>query len=251
MAQRNAIVTGGGGGIGGVAARELARRGFSVLVVDINGDAAQATVDAIEGEGGTAAAHVSDVSDDAAVKAYVQACVERFGDPWAFFNNAAYEGAIAALDEYPLDEFDRTLAVNLRGVFLGLRHVIPAMRRAGGGSILNTASQAGVRGVPNLAGYVASKHGVVGLSRGAALECAPDIRVNCLCPGPTSTRMMRDIEQTIRDQGGDPSGFVQAIPAGRYGEPEEIGTFAAWVLAEAPAFLTGAELCVDGGMTVS
>jgi NAD(P)-dependent dehydrogenase (short-subunit alcohol dehydrogenase family) len=251
MAQRNAIVTGGGGGIGGVAARELARRGFSVLVVDINGDAAQATVDAIEGEGGNAAAHVSDVSDDAAVKAYVDACAERFGDPEAFFNNAAYEGAIAALDEYPLDEFDRTLAINLRGVFLGLRHVIPAMRRGGGGSILNTASQAGIRGVPNLAGYVASKHGVVGLSRGAALECAPDIRVNCLCPGPTSTRMMHDIEQTIRDQGGDPSGFVQAIPAGRYGEPEEIGTFAAWVLAEAPAFLTGAELCVDGGMTVS
>jgi NAD(P)-dependent dehydrogenase (short-subunit alcohol dehydrogenase family) len=251
MAHRNAIVTGGGGGIGGVAARELARRGFSVLVVDVNGDAARATVDAIEGDGGIAAMHVSDVSEDAAVKAYVDACVERFGAPGAFFNNAAYEGAIAALDEYPLEEFDRTLAINLRGVFLGLRHVIPAMRRGGGGSILNTASQAGVRGVPNLAGYVASKHGVVGLSRGAALECAPDIRVNCLCPGPTSTRMMHDIEQTIRDQGGDPSGFVQAIPAGRYGEPEEIGMFAAWVLSEAPAFLTGAELCVDGGMTVS
>ena len=249
MAQGNAIVTGGGGGIGGVAARELARRGLNLLVVDLHAEAAQRTVDAIEADGGTAAAHVCDVCDAEAVAAYVQACVERFGPPSAFFNNAAYEGAIAPMPDYPVDEFDRTIAVNLRGVFLGLRHVIPAMRAGGGGSILNTASQAGVRGVPNLAGYVASKHGVVGLSRGAALECAPDIRVNCLCPGPTSTRMMRDIEQTIRDQGGDPSGFVDAIPAGRYGEPEEIGSFAAWVLAEAPAFLTGAELCVDGAMT--
>jgi 3alpha(or 20beta)-hydroxysteroid dehydrogenase len=251
MPDKNAIVTGGGGAIGGAAARELAARQFRVLLVDIDGERAAETARAIEASGGTAIAHAADVSDDEQVSAYVEVCVQRLGPPGAFFNNAAYEGAIADMPSYPLEEFDRTIAVNLRGVFLGLRHVIPAMRAGGGGSILNTASQAGLRGVPNLAGYVASKHGVVGLSRAAALECAPGIRVNCLCPGPTDTRMMRDIERTIRDQGGDPSGFVDRIPAGRYGEPEEIGSFAAWVLADAPPYLTGAVLTIDGGMTTA
>ena len=249
MAQDGAIVTGGGGAIGGCAARLLAARGLRVLVVDLDGRRAADTVAAIEAAGGTASAHAADVSDAGAVEGYVRACEEQFGPPRVFFNNAASEGAVAEIPDYPVDVFDRTIAVNLRGVFLGLRSVIPSMRAGGGGSILNTASQAGVRGVPNLAGYVASKHGVVGLSQAAALECAPDIRVNCLCPGPTATRMMRDIEQTIRDAGGDPSGFVDAIPAGRYGEPEEIASFAAWVLADGPPYLTGAILNVDGGMT--
>jgi NAD(P)-dependent dehydrogenase (short-subunit alcohol dehydrogenase family) len=247
---RNAIVTGGGGDIGGWAARALAERRFRVLVVDVDGPRAAATAAAIEDGGGTAAAHVADVSDDESVRGYVAACLDRFGAPDAFFNNAAVEGAIADVTSYPVDVFDRTVAVNLRGVFLGLRHVVAAMRAGRGrGSILNTASQAGVRGVPNLAAYVASKHGVVGLSQAVAIECAPQIRVNCLCPGPTATRMMRDIERTVRDQGGDPSGFVERIPAGRYGEPEELGRFAAWVLADAPDYLTGAVLSVDGGMT--
>jgi 3alpha(or 20beta)-hydroxysteroid dehydrogenase len=247
---RNAIVTGGGGDIGGWAARGLAERGFRVLVVDVDGSRAAATAAAIEDAGGTAAAHVADVSDDESVRGYVAACLDRFGAPDAFFNNAAVEGAIADVTSYPVEVFDRTVAVNLRGVFLGLHHVVAAMRAGPGrGSILNTASQAGVRGVPNLCAYVASKHGVVGLSQAVAIECAPQIRVNCLCPGPTATRMMRDIEQTIRDQGGDPSGFVERIPAGRYGEPEELGRFAAWILADAPDYLTGAVLSVDGGMT--
>jgi 3alpha(or 20beta)-hydroxysteroid dehydrogenase len=249
MEERNAIVTGGGGEIGGSAARYLAARGLRVLVVDLDGRLAAETVGLIEAAGGTAAAHTADVSDAAAVAGYVEACQDLFGPPHAFFNNAGFEGAIAEIPDYPIDVFDRTIAVNLRGVFLGLRSTIPAMRAGGGGAILNTASQAGVRGVPNLAGYVASKHGVVGLSQAAAIECAPDIRVNCLCPGPTATRMMREIDQTVRDSGGDPSGFVDRIPAGRYGEPDELGSFAAWVLTEAPAFLTGSVLNVDGGMT--
>ena len=247
---RSAIVTGGGGDIGASVARELAGRGYGVLVVDLDGERAAATVAAIEEAGGRAAAFAADVSDEAAVRGYVEACVERFGAPTAFFNNAGTEGAIADVTTYPVETFDRVLAVNLRGAFLGLRYVVAAMRAGGaGGAILNTASQAGVRGVPNLAGYVASKHGVVGLSQAVAIECAPLIRVNCLCPGPTSTRMMHAIEATIRGQGGDPSGFVERIPAGRYGEPDEIGRFAAWILAEAPEFLTGAVLTVDGGMT--
>jgi NAD(P)-dependent dehydrogenase (short-subunit alcohol dehydrogenase family) len=245
---RAAIVTGGGGAIGGAACDGLAQRGFSVLVVDVDGGAAQAAADRIVAAGGVASACAADVSDEDAVAAYVRACVERYGAPRAFFNNAAVEGAIAPISDYPTDVFDHTIAINLRGVFLGLKHVIPAMRAAGG-AIVNTASQAGIRGVPGLSAYSASKHAVVGLSRGAALEEAPGIRVNCLAPGPTDTRMMADIEQTVRDQGGDPSGFVDRIPASRYGRPEEIAATAVWLLAEAPDFLTGAVVPVDGGMT--
>jgi NAD(P)-dependent dehydrogenase (short-subunit alcohol dehydrogenase family) len=243
-----AIVTGGGGAIGGAACEGLAERGFAVLVVDLDGAAAEAVAARIVAAGGTASACAADVSDEEAVAAYVRACVERHGAPRAFFNNAAAEGAIAPISDYPTDVFDRTLAINVRGVFLGLKHVIPAMRAAGG-AIVNTASQAGIRGVAGLSAYSASKHAVVGLSRGAALEEAPGIRVNCLAPGPTDTRMMADIEQTVRDQGGDPSGFVDRIPAGRYGRPEEIAAAAVWLLADAPDFLTGAIVPVDGAMT--
>lgn len=247
---RAAIVTGGGGDIGAATAVELARRGLAVLVVDLDGDRAEAAAAAVCDGGGVASAIRADVSREADVAAYVAACEERYGGVDAFFSNAAIEGAIASVTDYPTDLFDAVQAVNVRGVFLGMKHVVPAMRRRGGGTILNTASQAGVRGVPGLTGYVASKHAVVGLSQSVALEVAAEgIRVNCLCPGPTDTRMMRSIEDVVRAGGGDPSSFTTRIPVGRYGQPAEIAAFAAWVLADAPPFLTGSVLTVDGGMT--
>jgi 3alpha(or 20beta)-hydroxysteroid dehydrogenase len=247
---RVAIVTGAAGGIGGATSLALAARGASVLAVDLDEAGAERTAAAVVEEGGSAAAVRADVTDPDAVAGYVAECESRFGGVDAFFNNAAYEGAIAEIPDYPLEEYERTMAVNVRGVFLGLKHVIPAMRRRGGGSIVNVSSQAGLRGVPNLSAYSASKHAVIGLTRGAALEVAPDIRVNCVCPGPTDTRMMRDIEDVVRGQGGDPSSFVDRIPVGRYGRPEEIAELVAWVLLDAPPFLTGAVLPIDGGMTV-
>jgi len=181
---------------------------------------------------------------------YVAACVERYGAPDAFFNNAGVEArsAISRATRSRLStaRSRSTCAGPSSACATSWRRCAraPAAARSS-----TTASQAGVRGVPNLAGYVASKHGVVGLSQSVAIECAPDIRVNCLCPGPVATRMMRDIEDEVRRHGGDPASFVARIPAGRYGEPEEIGRFAAWVLADAPEFLTGAVLTVDGAMT--
>jgi NAD(P)-dependent dehydrogenase (short-subunit alcohol dehydrogenase family) len=184
------------------------------------------------------------------VEGYVAAAIERYGRIDAFFNNAGIEGVIATVEHYPVDTFDQVLAVNLKGAFLGLKHVVPVMRTQGDGAILNTASQAGVRGVPGLSAYVASKHAVVGLSQGVALEVADaGIRVNCLCPGPTNTRMMADIEDAVRAAGGDPQNFVDRMPVGRFGEPGEIADVAAWALADAPAFMTGAVLTVDGAMT--
>lgn len=244
---RSAVITGGAGGIGAATAERLAERGYAVLVVDRDGEAAEAVAHRI---GKPATAIAADVADEADVAGYVAAAVERYGRIDAFFNNAGIEGDIAHVEDYPVETFDRVLAVNLRGAFLGLKHVVPVMRTQGEGSILNTASQAGVRGVPGLSAYVASKHAVVGLSQGVALEVAKaGIRVNCLCPGPTNTRMMDDIKAAVRAVGGDPEGFVDRMPVGRFGEAAEIADVAAWALADAPGFLTGAVLTVDGAMT--
>lgn len=246
-AERVAVITGGAGGIGAATGERLAARGFAVLVVDRDEAAAAVAAERI-GAGATACA--ADVSSEDDVRDYVAAAMDRYGRIDAFFNNAGIEGAIANVEDYPVDVFDQVLAVNLRGIFLGLKYVVPVMRAQGSGVILNTASQAGVRGVPGLSAYVASKHGVVGISQGVALEvAAAGIRVNCLCPGPTETRMMEDIKQAVRDAGGDPQNFVDRMPVGRFGEPGEIADVAAWALADAPPFMTGAVLTVDGAMT--
>jgi NAD(P)-dependent dehydrogenase (short-subunit alcohol dehydrogenase family) len=244
---RCAVITGGAGGIGAATAERLVERGYAVLLVDRDADAAEAAARAI---GEAASSIAADVSDEADVERYVAAAMERHGRIDAFFNNAGIEGVISGVEDYPTETFRQVLDVNVTGMYLGLKHVVPVMRAQGSGAILNTASQAGVRGVPGLSAYVASKHAVVGLSQGVALEvAAAGIRVNCLCPGPTETRMMADIRDAVRAAGGDPENFLDRMPIGRFGEPAEIADVAAWALADAPGFLTGAVLTVDGAMT--
>lgn len=248
---RVAVITGAGGAIGRAAAVALGSRGFGVVAVDVESRVAEQTAAAAAEAGGEAMAVAADVSDDAAVERIASSSEQAYGGIDAWLNNAGVSGAIAPISEYPLDAFERTMAANVRGVFLGMRHAIPALRRRGGGAIVNISSQAGLRGVPNLSAYSASKHAVVGLTRGAALEVAGEnIRINAVAPGPTDTAMMKAIEDEVRSQGGDPAGFVDRIPVGRYGEPEEIAALITWLLADAPAFLIGAVLPVDGGMTV-
>ena len=247
---RCAVITGGAGGIGAATAERLVERGMAVLIVDRDAAAAEAVVEGLVRGGGLASFYSADVSLQGDVVAYVAAAIDRYGRIDAFFNNAGIEGAIGKVEDYPLEMFDQVIAVNLRGMFLSLQHVVPVMRRQGSGAILNTASQAGVRGVPGLSGYVASKHAVIGLSQGVALEAAAaGIRVNCLCPGPTETRMMEDIAVAVRAAGGNPESFVDRIPLGRFGKAAEIADVAAWALTDAPAFMTGAVLTVDGAMT--
>jgi 3alpha(or 20beta)-hydroxysteroid dehydrogenase len=249
--ERVAVITGAGGAIGRATATALGSRGFGVVAVDLESSAAEETADAVGRVGAEATAISADVSDDAAVERIARSSEEAYGGIDAWLNNAGVSGAIASVPEYPLEAFEQTMAVNVRGVFLGMRHAIPALRRRGGGAIVNISSQAGLRGVPNLSAYSASKHAVIGLTRGAALEVAGEnIRINAVAPGPTNTTMMEVIEDEVRSQGGDPAGFVDRIPLGRYGEPEEIAALIAWLLADAPAFLIGAVLPVDGGMTV-
>ena len=244
-----AVVTGAAGGIGRAASVRFTQDGAKVAAVDIAGSPLDETVAAVANAGGEALAIEADVTDAADVAAYVRQAMDRFGRIDAFFNNAGIEGVRAPLWELGDDDFDRVIAVNLRGVFLGLKHVAPAMRANGGGAIVNTASIAGLTATPGIIAYGASKHAVVGMTKSAAAELAPEIRVNAVCPGPIETRMMRSLERQF-----DPDNpeavhdmFAQSIPLGRYGEPEEVAALVSWLCSEDAGYISGAMHTIDGG----
>ena len=203
------VITGGAGGIGRATAVRLAQEGARIVAVDLPGSDLAGAVEAVEAAGSEALAVPADVTVWADHERYVNEAVDRFGGIDGFFNNAGIEGVVTPLTDYPEEMFDKVIAVNVKGVWLGLKAVAPAMRARGGGAIVNTASTAGLGGTPHLVAYGASKHAVIGITRTAALEFARDnIRVNAICPAPIETRMMRSIER-----GGDPDD-----PEGRYRE---------------------------------
>jgi len=178
------------------------------------------------------------------------------GGVGAFFNNAGIEGTITPLTEQPVDAFDKVVAVNLRGVFLGLKHVMRHMAASGGGSIVNTASVAGLIGMGGLGAYVASKHAVVGLTKVAALEGAPaSIRVNAVCPGPVDGRMMESLESGAATMLGLPDAatvhgvFTGMAPAGRYARPDEVADLVAYLLSARSSYVSGAAIPIDWGWT--
>ena len=248
------IVTGASAGIGRVTALRFASEGASVVAVDMNEETLSETVELIEATGANAHAVVADVTVSDQVKNYVDQAVEVFGGVDVLFNNAGIEGHVAPLEAYDEEMFDKVLNVNVKGVWLGMRHVVDALRLRGGGNIVNTASGAGVMATPTLVAYGASKHAVVGMTKTAAIEFAPaGIRVNAVCPGVVNTRMIRSIEKMTIPE--DPEEYTkmtnERVPLGRYAEPEEIAGLVAYLASDEAAYVTGASYIIDGGLFVS
>jgi 3alpha(or 20beta)-hydroxysteroid dehydrogenase len=245
-----AVITGGAGGIGAATGRLFAEEGASVLLVDLAAEALQQVVQAIGDE--HVSAVVADVTRTEQVQRYVHTAIDRYGGIDVFFANAGVEGLVAPITEYPDDVFDRVMAVNVRGVWLGLKHVMAHMQQRGGGSIIITSSIAGVRGSPGMAPYSTSKHAVIGLMRSAALAgAAHGIRVNTVNPAPIETRMMRSIEAAF-----DPAVPERAkaerearIPMKRYGLPEEVARLALFLASNESGYCTGGVYMVDGAFT--
>jgi NAD(P)-dependent dehydrogenase (short-subunit alcohol dehydrogenase family) len=249
---RVAIITGGSGGIGRAAGKKFVDEGAKVLLVDLDERALREAVDAIGTKNATF--ECSDVTSDDDTQRYVKAALERFGHIDIFLANAGIEGNVKQIPDYPIEVFDRVIAVNVRGVWLGLKHVIPAMAKSGGGSIVITSSTAGINGYPGASAYVTSKHAVIGMMRTAALECAPlKIRVNTVNPAPIETRMMRSLEEQFvpGHPGQAKEQFQSNIPIGRYGNPEEVADVMLFLASNQSSFCTGGVYMVDGGTSAS
>lgn len=249
-----ALITGAGNGIGRAVANGFSSRGAKVVIVDHDKAAADATAGIIRQQGGEAMSVHADVTKTADVQNYVKAALDAYGQIDCFHNNAGIEGAIAPTAEYDEDMFDRVMAVNVRGVFLGLRHVLPVMIRQGRGAIVNTASIAGLVGSPNMPAYVASKHAVIGLTKAASGEVGRSgVRVNAICPGPIDTRMIHAVESMLNpnDPGGVGARYQQSIPIGRYGTADEVANLVVFLCSDLAGNITGAQYTVDGGRTAT
>ncbi|MFE9105594.1 SDR family NAD(P)-dependent oxidoreductase [Actinomadura geliboluensis] len=243
LSGRVAIVTGASRGIGAATARALHEAGAAVVLAARDGAALAELAAEIGAAGGRALAVPTDVTDPDAVERLVHRAVEEFGRLDAAVNNAAGGGhPPTPLADVAVADFDSALTVNLRGVFLCMKHQIPAMLDTGGGAIVNMASSAGLQAVGGLAGYVSSKFGLIGLTRTAALDYAETgVRVNALAPGPIHTEQLERAGEQARQMAG------RAMPMRRIGRPEEVAAAAVWLCSDAASFVTGAALPIDGG----
>lgn len=249
-----ALITGAGNGIGRATAIGFAKAGAKVVVVDRDTDGGEATAGIIRQQGGEPRFVPADVTKSSDVQAYVKATLDAYGRIDCFFNNAGIEGTWANTAEYDEAMFDQIIAVNVKGVFLGLRHVLPVMIRQKSGAIVNTASVAGLVATPGMPAYVASKHAVIGLTKTAAGEVGRDgVRVNAVCPGPVDTRMIHSLEQQIDPNNPQAVGerYQAIIPMGRYTSPDEIANMVLFLSSDLASNITGAQYVVDGGRTAT
>ncbi len=246
------VITGAAGGIGRATAQAFARADASLVLVDREAGAGEELSDALRRQGADARFIAADVTRSSEVQSYVKAALDAHGRIDCFFNNAGIEGKVAETAECDEAVFDAVIGVNVKGVFLGLRHVLPVMLRQKAGAVVNTASVAGLIGTPGMPAYVASKHAVIGLTKAAAGEVARrGVRVNAVCPGPVETRMMRSVESQIdmRDPAAVGKRYRSGIPSGRYTTPEEIATVVLFLCSDLAANVNGAQWVVDGART--
>ena len=241
-----ALITGGSTGIGRATAQIFAREGAQVGVADVNADGAEETVRLIQAAGGAALFIRADVSQAADTEAMVRTVVETYGRLDCAFNNAGIEGEMQSTQDYSEAAWERVMGINLKGVWLSMKAEIQHMLGHGGGAIVNTASAAGLVAVPSLSAYVAAKHGVVGLTKTAALEYAKSgIRVNAVCPGGVDTPMVQRVFGRNQELA---EAAIASEPVGRLAQPAEIGEAVAWLCSDAASFVTGHPMAVDGGM---
>jgi NAD(P)-dependent dehydrogenase (short-subunit alcohol dehydrogenase family) len=245
-----AVVTGGGNGIGRASSLGFAARGAKVVIVDRDATGGEATAGIARQKGGEAIFVEADVTKADSVRAYVDKAVQTFGRIDCFHNNAGIEGAVAPTTDYDDVMFDAVMAVNVRGVFLGMKYVLKQMLAQKGGAIVNTASTAALLGSPGMPAYVASKHAVLGLTKTASGEVARHgIRVNAVCPGPIDTRMIHHLEAQLNPADPDSVGrkYQASIPIGRYGTAEEVANTVLFLCSDLAGNITGAHFVVDGG----
>lgn len=240
-----ALVTGAAAGIGRASALAFAREGAKVVVADVNVESGEETVTLCRAQNTDAIFVRCDVSQNSEVEQLIATAIDMFGRIDFAHNNAGIEGVQAMLVDYPEEVWDRVIDINLKGVWLCMKHEIRQMLQQGGGSIVNTSSVAGLSGSRGVSAYVASKHGIVGVTKAAALEYARSgIRINAVCPGTIHTAMIDRFTQ------GDPqllAQFAEGEPIGRLGSPEEVANAVVWLCSDKASFVTGATLAVDGG----
>lgn len=245
-----ALITGAGSGIGRASAIKLAANGATVVLVDFNAESGEETLRLIKEQGGEGIFVQANVAVSEDVQRYVNTAVETYGRIDVFFNNAGIIQKFSMLSDIEESEFDRVMAVNVKGVFLGLKYVLKVMERQGSGSIINTASTAGIRSEHSVAAYSASKHAVVGFTKAAALEYVKKgIRVNAICPGGVQTALTASVPKMLEQSGYVPE-EVSNMRMGRYAQPEEMAEAVVFLASDKSSYMTGSLMTIDGGLTL-
>ncbi|OED31895.1 oxidoreductase [Planococcus maritimus] len=248
------IITGGGSGLGRAAANSIAAQGGKLVLVDMNKESLETSKNEILADFKDASVKIfeANVTDEEQVKNYVQFTLDTFGKIDGFFNNAGIEGKQNLTENYGSDEFEKVISINLNGVFYGMKHVLKVMKEQGHGSIVNTASVGGIRGIGNQSGYAASKHGVVGMTRNSGIEYGEfGISINAIAPGAIMTPMVEGSLKQIAGDDWEAAGkeFVSVNPMKRFGKPEEVGNLVAFLLSDAAKFINATVIPIDGGQS--
>ncbi|MFJ7971999.1 SDR family NAD(P)-dependent oxidoreductase [Psychrobacillus sp. NPDC096389] len=245
------IITGAAGGIGKEIARKLASEGANLTLVDLNEEAVQAVAAELNLGKDRVLTLKADVSKEADVKNYVDQTMATFGRIDGFANNAGVEGPAKTLEEITEQDFDFVYSINVKGAFYGLKYVLPIMKQQQAGSIVNSASVAGLIGSPNMMLYNSSKHALMGMNKVAALEAAPyNVRVNTVNPGVINTQMMRQIESKVAPEAAEAarSAYQDAVPMKRYGEPQEVANVVAFLLSDEASYVSSSSYTIDGAL---